>query len=43
MTPFDKNQSEKHDFGTSAATHMHEALTLERLNDTNYVEWSLNA
>jgi len=43
MAPSDKNQSKKHDFGTSTATHMHEALTLERLDGTNYVEWSLNA
>ena len=43
MAPFDKNQSAKHDSRTSLATHMHEALTLERLNGTNYVEWSLNA
>jgi len=43
MAPSGKNQSEKHDFGTSTATHMHEVLTLERLDDTNYVEWSLNA
>ena len=43
MAPSDKNQSAKHDSGTSPATHMHEALTPERLDDTNYVEWSLNA
>jgi len=43
MAPSGKNQSEKHDFGTFAATHMHEALTPERLDNTNYVEWSLNA
>ncbi|MCH81302.1 hypothetical protein A2U01_0002087, partial [Trifolium medium] len=27
----------------SAAIHMHEALTPERLDGSNYVEWSLNA
>ena len=43
MAPFDKNQSAKHDSRTSLATHMHEAFTPERLDDTNYVEWSLNA
>ena len=43
MAPSYKNQSAKHDSGTSPATHMHEALTLEWLDGTNYVEWSLNA
>lgn len=43
MASSEKNHSDKHDFGTSAATHMHESLTPERLDGTNYVEWSLNA
>jgi len=43
MTPSGKDHSKKHDFRTSAATYMHEALTPERLDGTNYVEWSLNA
>ena len=42
MAPSDKYQTKKHDFGTFAAIHMHEALTPEWLDDTNYVEWSLN-
>jgi len=29
MAPSDKYQTKKHDFGTFAAIHMHEALTPE--------------
>ncbi|PNX72945.1 beta-galactosidase [Trifolium pratense] len=37
----DKNKSENS--GTSAAVQFHDALTPERLDGTNYDEWSLNA
>ena len=37
----DKNKSENS--GTSAAVQFNDALTPERLDGTNYVEWSLNA
>ncbi|GAU34490.1 hypothetical protein TSUD_388020 [Trifolium subterraneum] len=37
----DKNKSENS--GTFAAVQFHDALTPERLDNTNYDEWSLNA
>ncbi|KAJ1405981.1 Gag-polypeptide of LTR copia-type [Sesbania bispinosa] len=40
MVSTDKN---KPNSGTYATTHMHEALTPERLDGSNYVEWSLYA
>lgn len=47
MASSDKDKSEKPDSGTTtSAVHVQElssTLTPERLDGTNYVEWSLNA
>ncbi|MCI88143.1 Beta-galactosidase, partial [Trifolium medium] len=41
MASSENNKSKKPN--SSAAIHMHEVLTPERLDGNNYDEWSLNA